>query len=76
MFVVNEQISMSIDETPKVIKSALKDTEFFICRKFVLINRFLSADIDKLLGERITREIAIQTGLDSTFESTVELLGS
>jgi hypothetical protein len=30
MFIVNEQISMSIDETPNVIKSALKDTEFFI----------------------------------------------
>lgn len=30
MFIVNEQISISIDETPNVIKSALKDTEFFI----------------------------------------------
>lgn len=30
MFVVNEQISISIDETPSVIKSALKDTNFFI----------------------------------------------
>lgn len=30
MFIVNEQISISIDETPSVIKSALKDTEFFI----------------------------------------------
>jgi hypothetical protein len=30
MFIVNEQISSSIDETPNVIKSALKDTEFFI----------------------------------------------
>lgn len=30
MFVVNEQISMAIDDTPKIIRSALKDTEFFI----------------------------------------------
>lgn len=30
MFIVNEQISISIDETPSVIKSALMDTDFFI----------------------------------------------
>lgn len=30
MFIVNEQISMSIEDTPAIIKSALKDTEFFI----------------------------------------------
>jgi hypothetical protein len=30
IFVVNEQISMSIHETPNVLRSALKDAEFFI----------------------------------------------
>jgi hypothetical protein len=30
MFIVNEFISISINETPTVIKSALKDAEFFI----------------------------------------------
>lgn len=30
MFVVNEQISMSINDAPNVVKSALKDAEFFI----------------------------------------------
>lgn len=30
MFIVNEQVSTSIGETPNVIKSALKDTEFFL----------------------------------------------
>lgn len=109
MFIVNEQISMAINETPNVIKSALKDTEFFIkssnhqlqaevfesfdrtrerikidlegenlrrASHIALTNFSFHADIDKLLGERITREIAVQTGLESTFESTIELLGS
>lgn len=39
-----------------------------------MINFF--TDIDKLLGERITREISIQTGLDLTFESSIEIMGS
>jgi hypothetical protein len=30
MFIVNEQISMAINDSPDVIRSALKDTEFFI----------------------------------------------
>lgn len=30
MFIVNEQVSISINETPKVLRSALKDTEFFV----------------------------------------------
>lgn len=30
MFIVNEQIAMAINDTPNVIRSALKDTEFFI----------------------------------------------
>lgn len=41
MFVVNERISISIDETPSVIKSALKDTDFFIKRS----NHQLQAEI-------------------------------
>jgi hypothetical protein len=38
-------------------------------------NNFFS-DIDKLLGERIVREISVQTGLDLTFELTAEILES
>lgn len=30
MFVVNEQVSSSINDTPSVIKSAIKDAEFYI----------------------------------------------
>lgn len=30
MFIVNEKISMSVDDTPNVIKAALKDIEFFV----------------------------------------------
>lgn len=30
MFIVNEQMSSSINQTPNVVKSALKDVEFFI----------------------------------------------
>jgi hypothetical protein len=30
MFIVNEQISIAINETPNVLKSALKDAEFFV----------------------------------------------
>lgn len=113
MFIVNEQIATSIGETPSIIKSALKDTEFFlkssnhelkaeifehfdrtrekikidlegndVCRTRVAqVLKFHKSlifvtDVDKLLGERITREVSIQTGLDLTFESTAELLES
>lgn len=41
MFIVNEQMSISIDETPTVVKSALKDAEFFIKSS----NHQLQADI-------------------------------
>lgn len=30
MFIVNEQVAKSIEKTPNIIKSALKDTEFFL----------------------------------------------
>lgn len=30
MFIVNEQISKSIEDAPNIIKAALKDTEFFV----------------------------------------------
>lgn len=30
MFIVNEQISASINDTPTVLRSALKDSEFFV----------------------------------------------
>lgn len=30
MFVINEQISMSINDTPNILRSALKDVEFFV----------------------------------------------
>lgn len=30
MFVVNEQISMSINDTGNVLRSALKDAEFYV----------------------------------------------
>lgn len=30
MFIVNEKISIAIEDTPLVVKSALTDTEFFI----------------------------------------------
>lgn len=30
MFIVNEKISMAIEDVPKVFKSALTDTEYFI----------------------------------------------
>lgn len=30
MFVVNEQISISIEETPTILRSALKDAEFYV----------------------------------------------
>lgn len=30
MFIVNEQVSLSINETSNVVKSVLKDVEFFI----------------------------------------------
>lgn len=30
MFIVNEKISMSVDDTPNVVKAALKDIEFFV----------------------------------------------
>ena len=108
MFIVNEQIARSIDRTPNIIKSALKDTEFFlkssnhelqveIFENFdrtrekikldlegevvskltaLIINNTFITDIDKLLGERITREVSIQTDLDMTFESTTILLES
>lgn len=41
MFIVNEQMSISINETPTVVKSALKDAEFFIKSS----NHQLQADI-------------------------------
>lgn len=108
MFIVNEQISASINDTPTVLRSALKDTEFFVKssnhqlqtdvfdqfdklrdnvkidlegRKvaLILIKKLIESnfsDIDKLLGERITREISLQTNLDLTFEQTAEILES
>lgn len=30
MFVINEQISISINDAPNVLRSALKDVEFFV----------------------------------------------
>lgn len=30
MFIINEQISMSINGAPNIVRSALKDVEFFI----------------------------------------------
>ncbi|CRL05775.1 CLUMA_CG018802, isoform A [Clunio marinus] len=88
MFIVNEQIYVSINELPKVIKSALKDAEFFVkssnhqlqMEVFEQFDRTREKikidleDIDKLLGEQITREISIQTGIDITFETTLDIL--
>lgn len=30
MFIVNEKLSLSVDDTPSVVKAALKDIEFFV----------------------------------------------
>ncbi|KAL7022682.1 hypothetical protein ACKWTF_012345 [Chironomus riparius] len=90
MFVINEQISISINDAPNVLRSALKDIEFFVKSsnhqlQSETFDQFDKArekikidleDIDKLLGERIIREISFKTGLDITFESTGLILES
>ncbi|KAG5671584.1 hypothetical protein PVAND_001777 [Polypedilum vanderplanki] len=84
MFINNEQISTSINESSNVLRSALKDTEYFVkstnhqlqselFEKFDRTKEIIKIDlddIDKLLGERITREISIKTGIDLTLEKT------
>ena len=108
MFVVNEQISVSIEETPNILRAALKDAEFYvkssnhnfqtrtfeqfdkardnikielegkICNNLIMnfLLKMIYLDIDKLLGERITREISLITRLDMTLELTAEILES
>lgn len=68
MFVVNEQISMSIDETPKVIKSALKDTEFFIKSS----NHQLQADIFEHF-DRTREKVKIDLEGESSLSSAESL---
>ena len=47
MFIINEQISMSINDTPTVLKAALKDSEMFVKNSDNQIHFELFEEFDK-----------------------------
>ncbi|XP_055534148.1 prominin-1 isoform X1 [Wyeomyia smithii] len=87
MFVTNEQIASSIDETPSVLRSSLADVETFLRDteqqiSFVILEGLkttvdrIKSDlegIDKLLGEPVQNHLSLFTGIEIIFESIMDI---
>lgn len=72
MFIINEQISTSIQQTPEVIRASLKDTETFIKNahrqiQFSVFDRFQTANEKmKIDLEGILRSLSFVVVLQRT----------
>ncbi|XP_067006694.2 prominin-1-A [Anabrus simplex] len=90
MFVTNEQLSSAVQQTPKVVHTALSDVTTFLRNSNLQLNFVVtksldqavetaSADLDNienLLGRPIQRELEAETGVDVALDALVDVTAS